>query len=300
MRVVSVPLRALVYLISLLPFPLIYLISDILYIFLYKIFGYRTAVVRDNLRKSFPDKNPAALLEIEKAFYHNLCDVMAEFMKMPSITRTQLQKRMVLTNPEYLQQVLGEHKGIIAIGTHLCNWEWGGISLSATVPGFHYLGVYKPLTSKWSDTWFRQLRSRFGMTMVPMKSTYRALLGTYEKPILLTLIADQTPTLSETEYEADFLGRKTPVFLGSEKIARSTGMPVVYFSIKRVRRGFYTFTALPVTVNPKAEPEYGITKKHLALLEKDILENPGDWLWSHRRWKHSGKLSPQPDHANKV
>ncbi|HEX5002869.1 MAG TPA: lysophospholipid acyltransferase family protein [Bacteroidia bacterium] len=300
MRILFYPVKLIIVLISFLPFSVIYLLSDLLYLVLYKIAGYRLAVVRSNLKKAFPDAGAEFLKQTEKNFYHNLCDVIAEFLKMPSITARQLERRVTFTNPELLEQFSHQGRSVIGVGSHMCNWEWGGLAVSHKFHGYECLGVYKPLSNVSFDGWFKKLRSRFGMHMIPMKGTLRAVASRRDQPLLLNLIADQTPTLSETEYEPLFLGIPTPVFLGAEKIAAAADMPVLYFTMRRTKRGFYSVTLLPITEHPKTETGHSITDKHLALLEKEILHQPGNWLWSHRRWKHSGKFSHRATQENKV
>jgi len=300
MRVLFFPVKFLIVLISFLPFSVIYLLSDFLYLVLYKIAGYRLQVVRSNLKKAFPDANTAFLQQTERDFYHNLCDVIAEFLKIPSISAKQIESRVTFTNPELLQQFSNKGISVIGVGSHMCNWEWGGLAVSNKFSGFDCIGVYKPLSNILFDSWFKKLRARFGMRMIPMKGTLRAVVTKGKKPLLLNLIADQTPTLSETEYEPLFLGIPTPVFLGAEKIAKATDMPVLYFTMRRTKRGFYSVTILPISEHPKAEAGHFITDQHLSVLEKEILHQPGNWLWSHRRWKHSGKFSQLATHGNKV
>ena len=309
MRALYFPLWFLFYLLSLLPFWVVYGISDLICFFLYHIFGYRKKVVSANLKLAFPDKSDSEILQLERGFYRNLCDVMAEFLKMPSISESELRKRVIFKNTEVLQQLAGNGTNAVAVISHMCNWEWGALALAGVADRFMCLGVYKPLTNSHFDDYFKKMRSRFGLVMIPMKATYRALKSDYQKPVLLNLIADQTPTLSKIEHEALFLGISTPVFLGPEKIATAARYPVLYFTMRRTGRGKYEveikIIATPSSGNSWLIPDskgiphtyshqtvtenHLITTAHLQLLESEILLNPSDWLWSHRRWKHSGK-----------
>lgn len=309
MRALYFPLWFLFFLLSLLPFWVIYGISDLLYVLLYRCFGYRRKVVRANLRLAFPHRSEKELIQIERGFYRNLCDVMAEFLKMPSISESELHKRVTFRNPEILHELAGNGKSAVAVISHMCNWELGALALAGIAEKFVCLGVYKPLTNQHFDTYFKKMRSRFGLVMIPMRETYRALKSPYPKPVLLNLIADQTPTLSQTEHEALFLGISTPVFLGPEKIATAARYTVLYFSMRRISRGHYevdiTTIASPSGSNSwqirdkngnmqsftheTVSQNHLITSSHLQILESEIMKNPSDWLWSHRRWKHSGK-----------
>ena len=82
------------YLLSLLPLRFLYIFSDVLYYPLYYCIRYRRKVVRQNLTGSFPDKNEKELIRIEKQFYHFFCDYMIETIKLFSISKKQLKRRM--------------------------------------------------------------------------------------------------------------------------------------------------------------------------------------------------------------
>ncbi len=280
----------LLYLLSLLPFRVLYLVSDLLYLFFYYWPAYRKDTVRENLRIAFPEKGMHELQQIEQRFYRHFSDLIVEFIKMPSISKPSILSRVTFTNIGLLDDLAARSKGIIAVTSHMNNWEWGGMALSAKAVNFTCIGVYKPLVNKKFDHYFRQVRRRFGMELVPMKSTLRALIKHQQQRTITTLISDQTPTLGETELVIPFMGVSVPVFNGAAKLARITGYPVIYFSMKKTGRGRYSVEIVPL--DNSRDGEYGITLKHVSLLENEIRNTPELWLWTHRRWKHMGKSFP--------
>ena len=84
---------------ALLPMKVLYWVSDFLYIIIYRLIGYRTKVVRRNLRASFPDKSEAELRKIEKDFYHHFADYIVETIKLAHISEKELQRRAFVQNP---------------------------------------------------------------------------------------------------------------------------------------------------------------------------------------------------------
>ncbi|KXK46025.1 MAG: Lauroyl/myristoyl acyltransferase [Bacteroidetes bacterium OLB10] len=278
-------LRGLIYLLSLIDLRILYFLSDIIAFVLKHFIQYRKKIILENLYRSFPEKNENEIEQIAAAFYTNLSDLIVETIKMVSISKSELTRRCRFTNPEILNHYYDSQKSLIAVCGHFNNWELGGLALSAIAP-HKVLGIYKPLTSSSWDGYFKKIRSRFGMHLVPMKSTTREVVKHKNLPTITTLIADQTPHRSEINYRTTFLNQDTAVFLGAEKLAKLTGYPVIYFSMHRIRRGYYEITILPVTENPVEETDYVITRKHLSLLENDIRQQPANWLWSHRRWKY--------------
>jgi KDO2-lipid IV(A) lauroyltransferase len=273
------------YLASLLPFWFLYIVSDFLYVFIYYITGYRKAVVRENLKNAFPDKSEAERKKIEKLYFHYMCDLMVETLKMVSISEKQLLKRMRATNPEIVEHYFSQGRSIIAAAGHYCNWEMAAVGFGR-LTAKKTLIVYKPQSNKAFEDFLNRQRSRFGATMISMKQTLRTLIALKNELTMSVLASDQTPVRHEITYFTNFLNQPTAVFLGIEKIAKMVDSVVMFYRIDRIRRGYYTFTLVPLVEHPKETAPYEITNIHVQYLEKQIEEAPQYWLWSHRRWKY--------------
>ncbi|MES3018924.1 MAG: lysophospholipid acyltransferase family protein [Bacteroidota bacterium] len=274
----------LLKLISLLPFWLLYLLSDLLFIVLYHVIKYRRSVVQMNLTNAFPQKSSQERAAIEKRFYSFLADMFVESIKSISITPAELKERYQFENLEDITKHLNAGKSVIAVSGHYGNWEWGPLGIPSQL-NCDILVVYKPLSDNRFDELINSVRSRFGSIMVPMKQTLRKVAEYKNKPHVLVLVGDQTPTREESQYFTTFLNQPTAVFLGVEKIAAKTNNPIIYFSIKRIKRGHYKSIVEPLIDNPKDCSEHEITDAHTKMLEQLIQSEPGYWLWSHKRWK---------------
>ena len=136
-----------------------------------------------------------------------------------------------------------------------------------------------------------ELRSKYGVHMVTTQESFRKLKTEKDKgEITMTyFLADQRPQESKIKYWTTFLNQDTPVFLGAEQIAKKLDMAVVFFDIRKVKRGYYEIEFKLLSDNPKSEVQYAITDAHVLELEKRIQAEPEWWLWSHRRWKHKKK-----------
>lgn len=274
-----------ILLISLLPFWFLYFLSDILFIVLYYIIGYRKEVIRENLLAAFPNKSKEERESIAKKFYRFLADMILETIKMKSISAEEVKKRIKLNNPEEVYIHMNANRPVMGITGHYGNWELGihRLSLMTEHP---ILIIYKPLTNKGFEKIFNDMRARFGAFMVPMKQTFRQILAYKNKPHISMFLSDQTPARSESNYFIPFLSQETLMFQGLEKIAQSTNFPVVYCHINRIRRGYYECTFTTLFDNPKTSAIHEITVSHAKFLENIIYKKPELWLWSHRRWKH--------------
>ena len=277
------------YLLSLLPLPLLYILSDLIFYVIYHMMKYRRAVVEENLKKSFPHKTDEELKFIEIKFFSYLADLVVETIKMISISKQEVIKRYQINNPEVIERFFAEGRSVIGAVGHYGNWEWAAFSMSLLTPREKAI-VYKPMSNAYFNEFFRRTRSKFGATLIPMKGTLRYMAQAKGRVVFSMFASDQTPVRTETQYWADFLHQPTGVFLGIEKLAKSFNNPVVFCDIRVLKRGYYSCDFKVITEEPNQTEEHEITNAHLHLLEQRINAEPAYWLWSHKRWKYKPKL----------
>lgn len=274
----------LIYLVSLLPFYVLYLISDGLYIFLYAVTRYRRNVIHQNLRNAFPEKSVKEIEVITKQYYHHLADLIVESIKLFSISQKQVQKHMTVRNPEVITTAFKAGQSVIGVLGHYGNWELGALRFSQLFEERRII-IYKPLSNAFFDRQLKKLRSKFGATLIEMKNTMRALAQYQNEQTVTVLVGDQTPAKAEISYYTNFLNQPTAVFLGVEKLAKFTNSAVVFCDIRRIKRGYYQCSFVQLFTDPKVTQKYEITTSHVKYLEQVIRDEPQYWLWSHRRWK---------------
>lgn len=279
---------SILYIHALLPLKALYVLSDILYFWVYKVVGYRLKVARENLKTSFPEKSEKELKNIERRFYRHFCDYFVETIKLLHISNKEIQERFVFKDMEIVHNLMQEGKsGIMYLG-HYGNWEWVP-SINLLFDDESLLGqIYRPLKNKIFDDIFLKIRSRFGSVGIPKNDTLRAIIN-YKRQgekILIGFMSDQTPSWGNIHYWTDFLNHETGVYTGVERIAKKTDFFVTYLDIVKEGRGRYTAHVKLITYNPKSEPEFAITEKYIREMEKTILRDPAYWLWTHKRWKH--------------
>lgn len=270
----------------LVPFFLLYLMSWKVYVILYYIIGYRKKVVCDNLRQSFPDKSGQEINKICKAFYkQNLAPIFAEGLKGFTMSHKQFQSRYVVKNPELLDEYFKNDKSVIALATHFCNWEWGVQSVDAQIK-HQAAALYKPMSNPFVEKYSKGLREKFGMKLVSIFDTRAYFEEKKEKPVVYIMAADQSPSNITKAHWVKFLGRDTACLHGPESYAKFNNLPVIFFDVVRVKRGFYEMTIKKVTDEPQNCNPGEITQKYMDLLSEAIHKKPENWLWSHKRWKH--------------
>jgi len=278
-------LSTVLWLISKLPFWLLYCISDCLFVIIYYLIGYRKKVVFKNLRNSFPEKSETEIQQIAKEFYKYLPDIMVETIKMMTISKHEVIKRIELINPEEVYRHFNEGKAVIGVTAHYANWELGIHRLSL-MTDFPRLVIYKPLNNKDFNSIFNNIRTRFGATMVPMKQILRHIVKLKNQPHISMFVADQTPMYQDSDYFMPFLNQEALVYTGTERIAKLTGNPVVFCHVgRKAKRGHYFCKFTTLVEDPSLYKEHEITQIHNQFTEEIIREKPAYWLWSHNRWK---------------
>lgn len=277
---------------SLLPMPILYWISDGLYLLVFHIFGYRKKVVFENLRRSFPMKTEGERNAIARDFYHHFCDLIVESLKAFMISKQELKRRFKVENPEILNEAFAKSQSLIFVGGHYNNWELLALGLRDQIR-HRVVGIYKPLSNRYLDRKLLDSRCRYGLEVVAMKEV-SAYLSTevklvHEKralPFVMVFAVDQSPGDPRKAHWARFLNQDSGIPFGAEKFARQYDLPVFFIVIHKVSRGHYTLELRPLSEAPHPDPKGWILEQATALLEAEIQKDPRFWLWTHRRWKH--------------
>lgn len=201
------------YVLSLLPFRVLYFIADGIYLLVYYCVGYRKKLVRKNLKDSFPEKSESELLKIEKRFYHFLADYVVETLKLLSVNKEEMRRRVTCSNIELVNEAEDNKQSVALYLGHYCNWEWvttiGCYLRPATFKG----QIYHVLENRVSDKFFLKLRSRMGSVCIPMNEILRRRVEAHNngQNMVIGYICDQTPFWNNIHYWTDFLHHDTPV-----------------------------------------------------------------------------------------
>lgn len=277
-------LTLLLKLISHLPFRVLYIISDCLYL-LVRMF-YRRSVVRENLVSSFPEKSLHEIKVIERRFYHFFCDLFVEIIKGYSMSREEMMKHMTFTGLETLEKGFADGKtDLWCYLGHYGNWEWIA-SLQYWTPFCQCAQIYHPLYNKTMDKFFLDLRTKYGGECIPMKTAARTLVKHRSEgvKILCGFISDQLPKWENIHHFTPFLNHDTAVFTGGEQLGKRLDAMIYYGRLTRPRRGYYNFEFIPIFHESKDIPDFIVTDRYMAMLEQDIKVHPELWLWTHKRW----------------
>jgi KDO2-lipid IV(A) lauroyltransferase len=269
---------------SLLPFRILYFFSDFGRLILKDAFGYRKKVITGNLRRCFPNKDEEAIKKLTDDAYKNLMDVIVEGFKTFTMPNDEIVKRHKIRNPELLNAYKGLDTNIIAAPCHYGNWEWGALSPALQLD-YQIVAFYTPLTNQYMDKRIRKSRSRAGTLLASTHDTAKTFDLHENSRSVFIMATDQSPSKPEKAIWLTFLGQHTAFLSGIEKHAIARNIPVFFVDIQRMKRGYYELELSLITAEPQKTKHGEITAQYAKKLEEAILKNPGNWLWSHRRWK---------------
>ena len=278
-------------LLSRLPFRTLYVLSDAIYPLIYHVVRYRRSLVRKHLVTSFPEKSEDEIRDIERGFYHFLCDYFVEAIKLLTITREKFLRRVKFSGVEEMEKCFDEGQTCAFILGHYCNWEYlTKVGLAFQRHPDAIIGViYHPLNNEVFDRLFIEIREHLCGTCVPKNETLRYLVNYRRKGIMSVFgyVSDQTPKWNNIHLWLPFLGHDTPVFTNGEKLMRKMNNAVFYVEITRPRRGYYNIDLQLITRTPNELEENAVTKEFFKRLEETIRREPKYYLWTHNRWKRT-------------
>ena len=269
-----------------LPFPLLYLFSDIVYFFVYRIIGYRKKTVRQNLALALPKLTDQERLIIEKKFYHHMCDMFLETIKTMNISKKEICKRFVFKNIDMYKEIEKQGKSVAIICSHYASYEW--IISMNYYSDFTAYGIYKQLKNPYFDKLVHKIRSRFNAKLITTKQTVPTIINNNKNNVLALygFASDQSPKAKAALHWSKFMGIEVPVHVGAEMLSKRYNMNLIYLNTKKVKRGHYEATLELLSDNPKEVPNFELTDQYLKLLEKQIYDAPEFYLWTHKRWKY--------------
>jgi KDO2-lipid IV(A) lauroyltransferase len=271
------------YVVSLLPFSVLYGISNAIYFFVYYVFGYRKKIVMGNLAIAFPEKNTDQRIAISRQFYKNFIDTFIEMLKSLSMNDAEFDRRCT-GNFEVINEVIARGKSINLIGGHMFNWEYANLVISRQI-NIAPIGVYGKVENRVFEKLLLNLRSRYGTILIATGDFKARIKEITSQQYCMYLLADQNP-LPHNSIWINFFGKPVPFIRGAHQSAIKYNSAVIFINFKKIKRGYYSFESEVVTENPAEYTVPELIKKYRNFLQKIISNQPENYLWSHRRWKY--------------
>ncbi|MFP9115453.1 lysophospholipid acyltransferase family protein [Flavobacterium sp. RHBU_3] len=276
-----------IWFISILPFPVLYLLSDMVYVLVYYVIGYRKKTVRKNFRLALPHLTPQEMHVLEKRFYHHFCDNFLEMIKTLSITDKEINERFVFTNFDVIEELEREGKSVSLLIGHYASYEWL-LVMHTRLEGYKGYGIYKPIKNKYFDHLVKKMRSRFNAELLSVKEVIPNMRQNNREGQkgFYGFITDQSPLKKSAVHWGNFFGMEVPIQIGGEMLSKKLGLNMAYAKVEKIKRGYYQCTFVKIEGDLKKIPNYDITDGFMRMLEEQILKEPAYYLWTHKRFKH--------------
>ncbi|RYJ38152.1 Lipid A biosynthesis acyltransferase [Flavobacterium anhuiense] len=242
--------------------------------------------MRENLALTLPHLSNAERKVVEKKFYKHMCDLFLEMVKTMSMSPEEMERRFHVTNIDLVRDYAKKGKSVILVASHYASYEWL-LTINPKL-GFQGVAVYKRLANPYFDKLIRKIRSKYNTEMIETRKAIPTMAKNQREGILSLygLASDQSPKMERIFHSMKFMGVEVPVHTGAETLAKKYDLAVLFVEVKKVRRGYYEATFIPLADNPKEVENFKITEMYLKEVEKQILEAPEFYLWTHKRWKH--------------
>lgn len=288
--IVYILVYPLIWLLSILPFRVLYFISDCFYLLIYYIIGYRKKVVFNNLKLAFPKKEYKEIIEIQKKFYHHFVDVFIEMIKSFTVSKKEVYKRYKYPNIDFFTELYKDGKSVILLGPHYANWEWI-MSVDSFVDYKGYAAFTK-INNPYFNNKILKSREKFGTHLIQTSKLIPEIIYNQKNNIqsMYGLLSDQSPQLKKTHYWRNFFGVKVPVHTGGEMLAKKYNLNIVYMRVKKVKRGYYETTFSLITKDASKYPDYKLTDIFIDNVEEQVRNQPEYYFWTHKRFKHKDKV----------
>jgi KDO2-lipid IV(A) lauroyltransferase len=279
----------LILIISLLPFRLLYLLSDFICFLIYYIARYRRKVVSDNIALALPHLSKEERILIEKKSYQHMCDMFLEMMKTMSMSKKEMEKRFVFKNLDTYLELEKKGRSIAMMLAHYASYEW--VILMNSKIKYDGYGIYKKINNRYFDQLVGKIRSKFNTHLIHTSESSALIEHNYQigKKVVYGFVSDQSPQSKPKTHWAPFMGVEVPVYTGVEYLSKKLDMSVMYLKVSKIKRGFYEAEFEILAESTQGIPNYELTNSFLRRVESQIIEAPEYYLWTHRRWKHAKK-----------
>jgi KDO2-lipid IV(A) lauroyltransferase len=245
-----------------------------------------------NLRRSFPEMPQPEREQMARRSMQQLLMLFVEVLFTTRLVRIDtIASVMDLENfDEVLRMLMKRDRGLIMLTGHYGNWEVLGYALATL--GFETTSVARPLDNPYVNHYLLGVRERMGQRIITKKGATEEVTTILEQKGVVGFIADQNA--GPKGVFVDFFGRKASAYKSIALLAMQYDVPVVIGYARRIDDRFKFQMAAQDIIRPEdwkqqPDPMRYITQRYTKAIEDFVRQDPGQYLWVHRRWKSRPK-----------
>ena len=245
----------------------------------------------NNLRASYPEKSEQWLRETGRRSFEHIAMLAVDILFTPRLVKRDNWRRFsYYKNVERAKWLMQEGRGILMVAAHYSNFEIMGYLLGLF--GFNVYSIARPLDNKFISRYLYDVRQREGQKIIDKKGAAELMNQISSSGATLCFIADQDA--GRKGIFVDFFGRKASTYKSIALLAITNNIPIaVGYSIRVDNRFYFEIginrLILPEEWGEKEEPVDWITAEYTKAIEQFVRDDPSQYWWLHRRWKHQPK-----------
>jgi len=256
----------------------------------YSFLTSRRKVTISNLHYAYPEMSESEVITTARSSFRSVGEASLELGWLSRLTPGILMREMILTNPEDLEKELEKGKGVVIVVSHYAGWEFVLQGIHQYAPGRTHV-VYKPLSNSSIDAIVLAWRTRLGLMWIPLESAVEDTMNAVKNGDVVILAADQS--VGPESVWTSFFGREVPTAKGPAALCLKTGAALYLSAVRRKPDGTCSGPLIKVrSADLKGYNQSNmkrLTQRLTSLTEEYIRKDPGQWMWTHKRWKHTGK-----------
>jgi len=239
-------------------------------------------LIKTNIQRAIPKINSSKIKSITKDMWNNYGRTLSEYMFLKGFRNDQFRSNINITGKEILQKIKLEKTPVIFVSGHFSNFELMAMEIEKS--GVNLSAIYRPLNNIFLNILMERIRKKYICKNQIKKGTsgVRELLKLYKKGYSIALMIDQRVSQG---IKSKFFNQEAFTTTIPAQFIKKFNCKVVPISIKRHNGvNFNIKVEKPIEFSKNSSTEK-ITRELNIWLEKIILKNPGEWIWSHDRWK---------------
>jgi KDO2-lipid IV(A) lauroyltransferase len=245
----------------------------------------------ENLRASFPEKSEQWIQQTGQRSFEHIAMLAMDVLFTPRLVKKHnWRDYSSYKNVEKVKWLMQEGRGLLMVTAHYGNFEIVGYILGLF--GFNIYSVARPLDNKFISRYLYGVRERVGQKILDKKGAAEQMQEIVSSGATLGLIADQDA--GRKGIFVDFFGRKASTYKSIGLLAITHNIPIVVGFSRRIDNRFQFEIVVNRIIFPeewenKSNPLEWITAEYTSAIEDFIREDPSQYWWLHRRWKHRPK-----------
>ena len=239
-------------------------------------------LIQQNILKAFPEINSKDLNKLSKNMWGNYGRILSEYVFLKDFRRSKFDNKLEIIGLDILSKIKKEGKPVIFISGHFNNFELMAMQIEKS--GINLAVIYRPLNNKFLNHIMERIRKKYICKNQIKKGLAgtRQLLSYFKKNHSIALMIDQRVSQG---IKSNFFKHEAYTTTIPAQFVKKFNCNIVPIYIERINK-----TNFKLTVNKPLEYSNDKSIEDITLdlnriIEKMILKNPDQWIWSHNRWK---------------